>query len=126
MKNILTYIVFLTILIITMNCNSNKKIINKDNNNYKNKISAESKKCIAEGLKEALLFKGEKNLTNCNVTIKVNGSEDLLDPINIKEDFLKSASDEQKIWISFGSLRMLNRCDKARPIKIIEIKKREE
>ena len=46
-----------------------------------------------------------------------------LDPINITEEFKK---DGEKIWIKFGGLKMMNRCEKANPISIIEIQKRVE
>lgn len=45
------------------------------------------------------------------------------DPINLDESFKVNG---QKIWFTFGPLRMMNRCEKANPVSIIEIQKREE
>jgi len=46
-----------------------------------------------------------------------------LDPINLDEGFKKHG---EKIWLKFAGLKMMNRCEKANPISIIEIQKREE
>ena len=46
-----------------------------------------------------------------------------LDPINLDEGFKKHG---EKIWVKFAGLKMMNRCEKANPISIIEIQKREE
>jgi uncharacterized protein YceK len=46
-----------------------------------------------------------------------------LDPINLDASFKKHG---EKIWLKFAGLKMMNRCEKANPISIIEIQKREE
>lgn len=61
---------------------------------------------------------------DCEYTIQTYGSEpELLDPTNLDDAF---KADGIKVWVKYISLRMANRCDKARPIEIIEIQKREK
>ena len=56
---------------------------------------------------------------DCAYVIRTNGdAPENLDPINLVEDY---KIDGQKIWFKFTSLRMKNRCDKARPIELKEI-----
>lgn len=65
---------------------------------------------------------------DCPFTIRVLNNDSysesyLLDPINMTDEY---KSNGQKIWFTFAGLRMQNRCDKANPVNIIEIQKREE
>ena len=57
---------------------------------------------------------------DCPFVIKTDGKETLMyDPINITDDYKK---DGMKIWFTFRGLRMMNRCDKANPVELIEMK----
>ena len=61
---------------------------------------------------------------DCPFTMSVaNGDTVLLDPINLEKDYMKQG---KKIWVKFTRLKMMNRCDKANPVSIEEIQKREE
>ena len=62
---------------------------------------------------------------DCPYTIQLddNNYSYYLDPINLDEGFKKHG---EKIWLKFAGLKMANRCEKANPISIIEIQKREE
>jgi hypothetical protein len=58
---------------------------------------------------------------DCPYTIRMEDKESyLLDPVNLEETYKK---DGMQIWFKFTGLRMMNRCDKANPITITEIKK---
>ncbi|SRX52336.1 hypothetical protein [Aequorivita sp. CIP111184] len=60
---------------------------------------------------------------DCPYTIQMPGDKMefyYLDPINLEETYKK---DGQKVWIKFNGLRRMNRCDKATPAEITDIKK---
>ncbi len=60
---------------------------------------------------------------DCPYTIQMPGDKMefyYLDPINLDEEFKK---DGQKVWIKFNGLRRMNRCDKATPAQLVDIKK---
>lgn len=57
---------------------------------------------------------------DCAFTIRMNGDvREFLDPVNLDD---KYKIDKLTVWFQFRSLRIPNRCEKARPIEIIEIK----
>ncbi|MDT0556136.1 hypothetical protein [Patiriisocius hiemis] len=60
---------------------------------------------------------------DCNYTIKVtNKNEEVFyDPINLEDDFKKN---DIKIAFKFRPLKMKNRCNKANPISVFEVKKK--
>ena len=60
---------------------------------------------------------------DCPFTMSVEGDTVLLDPINLEENYMKQG---EKIWVKFTRLKMMNRCDKANPVRVEEIQKREE
>lgn len=75
----------------------------------------------AEGFQEGVVMYSEQN-GDCAYTIKTDGdTSEYLDPLTLDEGY---KVDGQKVWIKFKSLRMKNRCEKARPIEIIDIKPR--
>ncbi|WP_347373376.1 hypothetical protein [Aequorivita sp. Q41] len=60
---------------------------------------------------------------DCEYTIQMPGDKMeyyYLDPINLEENYKK---DGQKVWLKFAGLRRMNRCDKATPAEILDIKK---
>jgi hypothetical protein len=62
---------------------------------------------------------------DCPVTVQIlNKDPYFLDPINITDMY--DVNDGDKVWIKYNGLRMKNRCDKARPVSLTEIKKRLE
>jgi hypothetical protein len=61
---------------------------------------------------------------DCPFTLKMEGDNSyMLDPINLQEDYKQ---DGIKLWVKYTPLKMMNRCDKANPVNIVEIQKREE
>ncbi len=62
---------------------------------------------------------------DCPYTIQMQGDKMesyYLDPINLEEKYKR---DGQKVWIKFNGLRRMNRCEKATPAEITDIKKGE-
>lgn len=60
---------------------------------------------------------------DCAYTIKMEntlGEFYYLDPINLDEKFQQ---DGEEVWIKFRGLRRMNRCKKANPVEIMDIKK---
>jgi hypothetical protein len=62
---------------------------------------------------------------DCPFTLRIIDKDApyLLDPINMTDQFKKNG---KKVWVKYAGLRMMNRCEKANPVNIIEIEKRVE
>jgi hypothetical protein len=63
---------------------------------------------------------------DCPYVIQMEGEDKqsyFLDPINLDESFKING---EKIWFTYAGLRMMNRCEKANPVSIIDMEKREE
>ena len=119
MKFINTYLLLFSILLFS--CNStNKSVIDTS----ENEIRIESEKMIEDGFIKGTIVASEIE-GDCPITIKVQGKEApyFLDPINLEGSFKKEG---EKVWFKFEGLRMMNRCNKANPISIIDIQKRVE
>lgn len=83
-----------------------------------------SQKMMADGFKLGTIEYSDKE-DDCPYTIKMvddNKESYYLDPTNLEENYKK---DGQKVWIKFNGLRRMNRCDKANPVELVDIKKGE-
>ncbi|WP_290626505.1 hypothetical protein [Altibacter sp.] len=58
---------------------------------------------------------------DCPYTIQVVGSDAMFDPVNLSENYKRAG---EKIWFTYSPLRMMNRCDKANPVNVDDIKTR--
>ncbi len=79
-------------------------------------------KLMAEGYMLGTIVFSDKE-GDCPYTIQMPGDKMefyYLDPVNLDE---KYKVDGQKVWIKFNGLRTMNRCDKATPAEITDIKK---
>lgn len=82
----------------------------------------DAKKMMATGYLLGTIVYSDKE-GDCPYTIQMPGDKMefyYLDPINLDESYKK---DGQKVWIKFAGLRRMNRCDKATPAEITDIKK---
>ena len=106
---------------LVFSCNTT---INSVSDSSENTIQIDSKKMIEAGFIKGTIVTSEVE-GDCPITIQVQGKETpyFLDPINLDENFKKEG---ENIWFKFAGLRMMNRCNKANPISIIEIQKRVE
>ena len=113
-------IIFLSLL---FSCNSTHKSIT-NNTEEEEEAQMESNKMTEAGFTSGTIVYSEKE-GDCPTTIQVEGGEEALfyDPINIAEVF---KNDGNKVWFKFTRLRMMNRCDKAGPIRIEEILERND
>ena len=90
----------------------------------------EAKKALAEQMMSDGYLPGRiiySDLSDdCEYTIQLKrGEKDFyyVDPINLSKNFRR---DNQTIWVKFNGLRRMNRCEKATPVEITEIKNRDE
>jgi len=84
--------------------------------------TVDPQKMMGEGYLLGTIVYSDKE-GDCPYTIQMPGDKMefyYLDPINLEEEFKK---DGQKVWIKFNGLRRMNRCDKATPAELADIKK---
>ena len=104
-------------------CSGQKKAAENNAAETNNEVTMNTQKMMEAGFKQASIMASEET-DDCPFIMKMAGNDsDLLDPVNLDEKYMKH---DVKIWVKFRSLRMKNRCDKARPVEIEEIQKREE
>ena len=108
----------LVFLLILFSCNSTNKSVSTTS---ENETQVMSKKMLEEGFTKGTITISKEE-GDCPVTIKIEGKDGsyYLDPINLSSDFQKEG---EKVWFKYGGLKMMNRCDKASPVSIIEIQK---
>ncbi|MCZ4317584.1 hypothetical protein O4H26_01140 [Aequorivita viscosa] len=83
--------------------------------------TVDPQKMIAEGYTLGTIIYSEKE-GDCPYTIQMPGDKMeffYLDPINLEEVYKK---DGLKVWVKFTGLRRMNRCDRATPAEINDIK----
>ena len=111
-----TILVFFSTIILS--CGSTKK----QTQNTSTEETVDPQKLIEEGYMLGTIVYSDKE-GDCPYTIQMPGDKMefyYLDPINLEEKF---KVDGQKVWIKFNGLRRMNRCDKATPAEIVDIKK---
>ena len=87
-----------------------------------NTETVDSIRMMGEGYSLGTIVYSDKE-GDCPYTIQMTDDKMefyYLDPINLEETF---KIDGQKVWIKFNGLRRMNRCDKAAPVQLVEIKK---
>ncbi len=122
MKLLFTSMVTLTL--VAFSCNSTKTTTKDKVTDSKTEVM-DAKKMAEDGFWEGtvVLSKAEND---CPVTIKIEGKDGayFLDPINMTEKYEGFIIDGTKVWIKYAGLRMMNRCDKASPVNIIDLQAR--
>lgn len=123
MTLIKTLIITFTVLLAS-NCSSSKKTMVTDPTSENKTVANSSKDAsmMEEGyLKGTIVASTTEG--DCPYVIEVEGKEAyFLDPTNIESTYQK---DGMKIWFTYRGLRMMNRCQKANPIELVDIEKRE-
>jgi hypothetical protein len=117
--NFIKTIFALTILITIVACSSTKS---KEGSNeaMAKETAEENAKMTSEGyIKGTIVFSDEPE--DCPYTIQLEGEDNVMyDPMNLDVEFQKH---DEKIWFTFSPLRRMNRCVKANPVYITDIKK---
>ena len=77
-----------------------------------------------EGYLKAVIVRNKKRKTRyCSTLIRLTSNGELLDPINLENKY-RRLSNNSLIWLKYTPSRMRNRCSQARPVTIVDIKKR--
>ncbi|HLW31074.1 MAG TPA: hypothetical protein VKX40_02350 [Aequorivita sp.] len=119
-------LLFFGLTLSIMSCNSSKTSQNVGTTstieNSTDMDLMDEQKLIEDGFVKGIVVHSEIE-GDCPYTIKMeNGPGEFyyLDPVNMDESFKK---DGEEVWIKFRGLRRMNRCNKANPVEIVEIKK---
>lgn len=105
---------------IMASCNSNKSSTDAVQKN--NETLSTTNDMTTAGFVSGVIVSSDE-VDDCPFTIKMEGQDDyLLDPINLEDTYKKEG---EKVWFKYTPLRMMNRCDKANPVSIEEMKMRE-
>ena len=88
-----------------------------------NKMEVE--KMMAAGFQAGTIVASDAE-GDCPFTIRLEDKTGTLmyDPINLDKSFSTFKQDGMKVWFTFAGLRMMNRCEKANPINLIDIQTR--
>jgi hypothetical protein len=114
----------LAILATVVACSSTKTKESSNETITKETITKETAikndKMINEGYTKGTIVFSDKT-DDCAYTIQLDGKDNLMyDPMNLDVKYQKH---DEKIWFTFSPLRRMNRCIKANPIYITDIKK---
>lgn len=120
---LLKSLAFLFTFSIISCCSTTKTVKETEKDATTNTVSMDTQKMMDLGYKKATTV--ASSLTgDCPFTLQIEGDNSyLLDPINLEEGY---KADGIKLWVKYTPLKMMNRCDKANPVNIVEIQKREE
>ncbi len=121
----ITNTIFSIFTLFAISCSSTGKTVNENAKSDDVAVLDSSDKSMMEAgfLKGTVIYSEKEG--DCPYTIDLE-SEDynyLLDPINLEEKYKK---DGASVWVKFGGLRMANRCVKANPVSITEIRMHKE
>ncbi len=118
---IIKYFLLIAVVFTTVSCSSSKS---------KEKMAEETAKeesklidsMMKAGYSQGIIVYSDKE-GDCAYTILMEKDASLMyDPQNLDPQFQNNG---QKVWFTFHPLRMPNRCDKANPVNISDIKVRE-
>ena len=112
---------FILLILTTVVACSSTKTKESSNEDLTAEAVAINDKMVSEGyIMGTIVFSDKAN--DCPYTIQLEGKDNgMYDPINLDVKFQKH---NEKIWFTFHPLRRMNRCEKANPISIADIKKR--
>jgi hypothetical protein len=121
MRDVKILMIFLGVLLIS--CGSTTRTISESTSEEAANNLELLNDMTKEGFLSGTIIYSEKE-GDCAYVIDVDneGHSYMLDPINLDKSFMK---DGQQVWFKFTGLRMMNRCTKANPVNIIEMKNKE-
>lgn len=110
----------LLLLFIGTSCCTSSKTSKGDAMNGTTETSENTKKMIAEGFTKGTIVASTAE-EDCPFVISstIDGNEMMYDPINLENNYKKNG---MNVWYKYNGLRMMNRCEKASPVNITEIK----
>lgn len=107
-------------IVLFIACSATKTKENTDDISTTTAAKAEYDKMIIEGYTAGTIIYSDLP-DDCAYTIQLEGKDIMYDPINLDASYQKH---NEKIWFTFSPLRRMNRCIKANPISLVDIKKR--
>ena len=129
-KTFFTAAAFVFIACGTANKVKEDKVSDMSESNKVEAASLEAKKMQVEKMMAAGFQAGTIVASDaegdCPFTIRLEDKTGTLlyDPINLDKSFSSFKQDGMKVWFTFAGLRMMNRCEKANPINLIDIQSR--
>ncbi len=113
------------LLLIVESCNTTKPMVNKDSEDTTTASKQMDEKFVNQGYSIGVVKSVSNSKCPYIIVDKMTGAT--FDPINIQEKkFISFQKDLEQIYFKYRSLRMMNRCNDARPIELEDIKKRED
>ncbi|WP_151672928.1 hypothetical protein [Patiriisocius marinus] len=111
-------IVMITLCVcLTVSCNSKKASSDSEISNMKTTMT--DTEMMDAGFLAGTIVASKAD-GDCPFVIKTDGKESVMyDPINIEDAYKK---DGMKVWFTFRGLRMMNRCTKANPVELVEMR----
>ncbi|MBT8254781.1 MAG: hypothetical protein HKN00_02045 [Flavobacteriaceae bacterium] len=120
MMSSLFKLTLILILLISPGCDSTKSTVQETEDTKKTEQVADNK-LIEAGYSVGTLEYLDRS--PCPYVIKIEGSQDKLDPVNIGDaKFGSFRKNGEKVYFKYRSLRRMNRCQEARPIELTDIK----
>jgi hypothetical protein len=111
---------FALVILATVVACSSTKTKESSNDTATKEAAIKNDKMISEGYTKGTIVFSDK-ADDCAYTIQLDGKDNLMyDPMNLDVKYQKH---DEKIWFTFSPLRRMNRCVKANPIYITDIKK---
>ncbi len=111
---------FALFILATVIACSSTKTKEGSNETATTETATKDDKMINEGYTKGTIVFSDKP-DDCAYTIQLEGKDNVMyDPMNLDVKFQKH---DEKIWFTFSPLRRMNRCIKANPIYITDIKK---
>ena len=111
--------IFTVVLLIA--CSATKTKESSDENSATAEAITKNDKMLMEGYTAGTIIYSDK-ADDCAYTIQLDKKDNVMyDPINLDVTYQKH---NEKIWFTFSPLRRMNRCLKANPVSIVDIKKR--
>jgi len=127
-NDMLTKFFTIALIVLSTSCNSAQETVQETDGDTMNKEQSDNKAMDAQMLIDGFHIGELKQLKDsvCEFIILDLVTKAKFDPINISEDIYKSIrNDGEKVYYKYRPLRMMNRCNVANPISLIDIKKRE-
>lgn len=125
MNHLKTTLVIFALTIVSSCTSTKSSKEGTENSLSKAEIAATASKMTDAGYQKAIVVVSQIE-GDCPVTLKLDNTTTFLDPINLNDKDAQFSIDGTKVWVTYNGLRMMNRCDKANPISIVDIQKRAE
>ncbi|MEM0519119.1 MULTISPECIES: hypothetical protein [Aequorivita] len=116
MKNIIKFLFLAFTMVSLASCSSSKANTSRPNNRGNSQVAAP----VVQEYKGIIVHSTAEG--DCEYVIALEDDRTVMfDPVNLLGNFKTHG---MRVWFTFRSLKMPNRCDKANPISITDIRER--